>query len=230
MKTIGVKILSVTKTNDEGSWPDFMRGLNGLLAEFENKQRAERTVNGMKQAVEQSRWCWRPHIGYKRERDHTGKPVLVPSEDAPFIQEAFLLAETGLYKQADIVKELKRKGFKKLNEKRLNNVLRNSIYAGIIKVNWLPEPIDGIHSPLISKATFAKVQLILNGKRPRITPHNRNHPDFPLRNFMRCAKCGNKLTGSWSRGRKGIKYAYYSCYNKRMLSERQEARNRKQIL
>jgi hypothetical protein len=41
-------------------------------------------------------------------------------------------------------------------------------------------------------------------------PRQRNHPDFPLRGFVRCEACGRPLTGSWSKGRNGH-YAYYHC-------------------
>ena len=41
-------------------------------------------------------------------------------------------------------------------------------------------------------------------------PRQRNHPDFPLRGFVRCETCGRPLTGSWSKGRNG-RYAYYHC-------------------
>jgi len=41
-------------------------------------------------------------------------------------------------------------------------------------------------------------------------PRQRNHPDFPLRGFVRCDSCGRALTGSWSKGRNG-RYAYYHC-------------------
>jgi Recombinase zinc beta ribbon domain len=41
-------------------------------------------------------------------------------------------------------------------------------------------------------------------------PRQRNHPDFPLRGFVRCDMCGRPLTGSWSKGR-NAHYAYYHC-------------------
>ena len=44
-----------------------------------------------------------------------------------------------------------------------------------------------------------------------MTPRHRNHPDFPLRRFVLCHCCGRPLTGSWSRGRRGGRYAYYRC-------------------
>lgn len=210
----GVKVLSVTENNEENSVGRLMRNIIGSFAQYENDVKGERTINGMRQALLSGRWCWRPHIGYKHEKNLSGKSILVPSVDAPFIIKAFKLAETGLYKQADIVKELRKEGFKKLTEKRLHVVLKNPIYAGILNNDWLTEPVNGIHQALISKDAFYKVQLILSGKRKKITPYNRNHPDFPLRNFVCCIKCGNKLTGSWSRGRKGVKYPYYRCFTK----------------
>ena len=43
-----------------------------------------------------------------------------------------------------------------------------------------------------------------------VTPHQKNHPDFPLRRFIACSACGTPLTGSWSTGRSS-RYGYYAC-------------------
>ena len=48
-------------------------------------------------------------------------------------------------------------------------------------------------------------RVVVSGPRPR------NHPDFPLRGFVRCEACDRPLTGSWSKGRAGGYYAYYHC-------------------
>ena len=40
----------------------------------------------------------------------------------------------------------------------------------------------------------------------------RDHDErFPLRRFTRCAVCGRAVTGSVSRGRNGLRYAFYHC-------------------
>ena len=39
----------------------------------------------------------------------------------------------------------------------------------------------------------------------------RDREDFPLRRFVRCAQCKKPVTGSWSKGKAGKKYAYYRC-------------------
>ena len=50
----------------------------------------------------------------------------------------------------------------------------------------------------------------LDGRIVVARPRQRNHPDFPLRGFVRCDTCGRPLTGSWSKRRHGHD-AYYQC-------------------
>ena len=210
-KSFHIRVLSVTDNNEETSTGRLMRNVAGAFNQYENEVRGEATSNGMKQAVKEGRWCWKAPIGYRNARDALNKATLLPSEDAPFIQEAFQLAETGLYKQIHIAKELKRKGFERATANLINRILRNPLYAGIIRVKWFPEDIKALHQPLVSVETFTKVQLLLDGKRPFITPRTYNNPNFPLRNFVRCPKCGEKLTAGWSTGRNKKRYAYYHC-------------------
>jgi site-specific DNA recombinase len=212
--SLGITVLSATENNDETSVGRLMRNIIGSFAQYENDLKSERTKNGMMQAVKQGRWCWRAPVGYENDRDDKNKPIIIPSDKSRFIVEAFELAESGLYKQTEILAKLKKKGFKELTKNRLNRILRNPLYAGLIKTPWLQDYIDAIHKPIVSKDMFFKVQLFLNGKRQTITPRVRNHPDFPLRNFIRCPKCGQKLTGGWSTGRKKVRYAYYHCRTK----------------
>ena len=212
--SIGIRVLSVTENNEDNSVGRLMRNIIGSFSQYENDVKSERTISGMKQAIQQGRWCWRAPIGYKQTRDSLSKTLMIPAEESKFIIEAFDLAKTGLYKQIEIVDCLKKKGFKRITKGLLNRALKNPLYAGLIKVDWFPDYIKAIHKPLISHDTFHRVQLLLDGKRPTITATVRNHPDFPLRNFIRCSKCGQKLTGGWSTGRKGVKYAYYHCRTK----------------
>ncbi len=210
----GVDIKSATENIDDTPAGKFTKNMIASVAQFENDVKSERTKSGMQQAVKEGRWCWHAPIGYKNSEDSLSKPLLIPSEESRFIIEAFDLAESGLHKQTEIVARLKKKGFNRITNGLLNRVLRNSLYTGLIKVDWFPEPIEAVHKPIISRNTFFKVQLLLNGKKRSITPKLRNHPDFPLRNFIRCPKCGQKLTGGWSTGRKKVRYPYYHCFSK----------------
>jgi site-specific DNA recombinase len=52
--------------------------------------------------------------------------------------------------------------------------------------------------------------------------HQLNHPDFPLRRFVSCRRCGTPLTGSAPRGR-SRSYPYYHCRKCKGVSIRREA-------
>mgnify|MGYP000081783304 FL=1 len=207
-----IKVLSATENNEDNSTGRLMRNIFGSFAQYENDIKSERTTNGMKRAIEEGRWVWQAPIGYKQSRDALEKPILKPTAESEYVIEAFKLAEKGFYMQTEIVEKLRRSGFKRVTKSLLNRILRNEKYAGLIKSKWFPDYIDAIHKPLISKETYFKVQMILDGKSKAITPRTRNHPDFPLRNFLRCPKCEQKLTGGWCTGRKGVKYGYYHCW------------------
>ena len=141
---------------------------------------------------------------------------MIPDQNrAPLVKKAFELYGTGRYSKIDILKMVSNLGLrtrkgKLLSAQTLHNLLRNPIYAGWISVRKWGELKRGSFEPLISQQTFDRVQAFLLGKKSYPVPHVRNHPDFPLRQSVRCGLCDNPLTGSWSKGR-SRRYAYYRC-------------------
>ena len=99
---------------------------------------------------------------------------------------------------------------KPLSKQTLDKILKNELYAGWVVSEKCGVRTRGNHEPLVTDETFAAVQELVNGRRNALIPHRRNHPDFPLRGFVKCACCGRPMTGSWSTGRTK-KYAYYRC-------------------
>jgi len=187
-----------------------MQNVIASFAQFENDVKSERTKSGMIQVLREGRWVWNAPIGYKHVKGTDNKSVLTPTQDGPFIAETFELLSKEVYAQTEIIKRMRRKGFKKLTKQTLCYILRNPLYAGLIKTEWLSDMVKGIHKPLIPEELFWRVQAILDGRKPAALPKLRNHPDFPLRNFLMCPLCQQKLTGSWSKGR-AKRYAYYHC-------------------
>jgi site-specific DNA recombinase len=99
---------------------------------------------------------------------------------------------------------------RKLAKQEMDRILANPIYTGWIKIHVWSERKKGNFEPIVDQDLFDRVQVILTGRKPKLTPFRRNHPDFPLRAFVRCSKCGQVITGSWSKGR-NKKYPYYHC-------------------
>jgi site-specific DNA recombinase len=131
------------------------------------------------------------------------------------VKKAFELYETGQHSKHEVLRMVTHLGLvtrkgKKVTAQTFSKMLRNRLYAGWISVTRWGDAKRGNFEPLVSQEVFERVQMILDGKRISLTPHVRNHPDFPLRRFVRCGKCGNSLTGSWSKGR-AKPYPYYRC-------------------
>jgi len=117
--------------------------------------------------------------------------------------------------QADVVRELKSRGTP-VGKSRLSKMLRNPMYMGMIEVPAEGSEsycvVKGKHDGIVSEDLFHKVQRVLQGNVPkkRISKATRDE-HLPLRGILACSKCGSKITGSRSRGRMGVRYAYYHC-------------------
>ena len=68
----------------------------------------------------------------------------------------------------------------------------------------------GIHQPIVTQQLFDSVQDVLTGRSRTAQPRQSLHPEFSLRQFVRCATCGKGLTGGIIKK----KFQYYWCYTK----------------
>jgi len=211
----GIALRSTTEHIDHSPVGKLTTNMIASLAQFDNDMKGERTREGMKQALREGRWPFHAPIGYKFKTDLNFKKILIPSEHASLIKDLFTLFSKGTYRQVDLIPILKKRWPRKsLTKQTLSYILKNPIYMGEIRHKYLDGPTKGVHEPLIAQDMFLRTQALLNGHRPLAVPHQRNNPDFPLRNFAKCPVCSNKLTGSWSTSRSKQRYAYYHCYQK----------------
>ncbi len=216
---LGVTLRSVTEPIEDTSTGRLMEGVLASFSQFDNDVRAERTVAGMKSALQSGRWTFKAPLGYLNvQSPQNGKTIVHDPDKAPLIRQAFELYATGLYTKEQVLKKvtalgLKTQTGKKLHSQAFNKLLRKPIYAGLLAVNKWESFKQGNFEPIVSRDLFDKVQALITGKKTAITPHKRNHEDFPLRHFTLCETCGRPLTGSWSRGRTK-KYANYRCQNR----------------
>ena len=212
----GITLRSVTEPTDESSTGKLMEGILAAFAQFDNDVRAERTIAGMKAAIDKGRWTFQAPLGYLNALCPAGQPTLVHDlERRQLVKKAFELYATGQHAKNEVLRIVTNMGLstrkgKHVTPQTFSNMLRNPLYAGWISVAKWGEPKLGNFEPLVGEEVFEKVQLFLQGKPISLVPHFRNHPDFPLRGFVKCGKCGKPLTGSWSKGR-AKQYPYYRC-------------------
>ena len=214
-----IRVISVTEPIDAKPEGKLLETILAGFAQFDNDVRAARSVQGMRRKLQEGLFPWKAPIGYRSIT--MGKKKTEPDEpDQPtfgILQNAWNEFATGRYKKVELLRRITESGVrtprgKPLSKQWLDYFLTDPFYAGILRDPWSGEEFTGRHLPMISRATFARVQQQLSGST-RAVPHRTIRPDFPLRVFARCAHCERHLTGAESRGRSNV-YLYYRCFNK----------------
>ena len=191
-----------------------MEGVLASFAQFDNDVRSDRTRAGMRAALELGRWTFPAPIGYLNAPKWSGKS-LVPDPNARRSSRGH--RRTGnrtIYEaRSDCPNDrgwLAHAAWIGALSAELRAMGRNSIYVSRVESPDYGVSARGDFEPLIDEPTFYHVQAVLDGRVVVAGPRPRNHPDFPLRGFVRCEMCNRPLTGSWSKGRNGH-YAYITA-------------------
>ena len=215
LKSLGISLRSATEPIDDTSTGKLMEGVLAAFAQFDNDVRSERTLAGMKAALSLGRWTFQAPLGYLNAPKWSTSSLVHDPERGPMVKRAFEDLASGQFTAKEVIRRATDAGLRTRRDRPLSaqtfgNMLRNRIYIGHIESPEIAVSARGDFEPLIDEPTFYRAQAVLDGRVPVAAPRQRNHPDFPLRGFVRCETCGRPLTGSWSKGRNG-RYAYYHC-------------------
>jgi site-specific DNA recombinase len=217
LRLLGISFRSATQGINDSVTGKLTENILAAFAQFDNDQRAARTIEGMRAAIQTGRWTFSPPLGYRKTLDVMEHRSIEPDpERAPLVRRAFELVATGLHSMRQVLAMVTAEGLRTVrgatvSPQTFQKTLHNPLYTGIITVpRWGPERWPGTFEAIVSKELFTRVQAMLNGKAMSVTPHQRNHTDFPLRRFVRCTSCDVPLTGAWSKGR-SERYGYYRC-------------------
>ena len=210
-----IQVVSVTEgiTFDYDTPGSFFRaGLQLLLAEEDNINRSIKVKGGIYTAkAKEGRYVYKnAPYGYRKEGERKDRKLIVEEAEAKivrFIYDAYL-RNTPLY----LIKEQAQQiGFTIKGNMAIERVLKNPVYAGLLKVAAYKEYtgglFDGIHEPIIDKTTWMMVQEKM--KRPEKT-RTIIDDEIPLRGVLKC-HCGTPLSGAPSRGKSGKYFYYYKC-------------------
>ena len=229
LASFGMTLRSVTQPIDETPTGKLMEGMLAAIAQFDNDQRAEKTSLGMKEAMRRGRWPFPAPLGYRNVRTKNGHKTLEHDADrAPLVRRAFELFATGIYSKVEVLEQVNLLGLRTtrgnaLSKQSFGRMLQHPLYMGRVRNDeWGIDEVAEF-SPIVDEHTFFRVQAALRDSELVGKPKTRNHPDFPLRRFVRCAHCSTPLTGSKSRSRTGRRYAYYHCAGCSELRVRKEA-------
>ena len=189
-----------------------------LGADVELRVIRDRTRFGMVSAAKNGRYLSGAPRGYKNARDEQNKPILIIDEEkAKEIRMIFNLFLSGM-PLVEIKNKMKDSILKIKGNTAIPEILRNHVYAGLIKVpSYYDEPerlVKGIHQGIISEDAFYSAQNILNKKKQMHTTYN---DAVPLRGILHC-HCGRVMTAGNSKGRSDYYWYYYCPIHKKNIS------------
>lgn len=175
-----------------------------VAADFIRNLREE-TKKGMYGRIKQGFYPLPAPIGYLNRGKAQAK-VIDPVK-GPLVGHIFRLYASQQYNLDELCEEGARLGLRNVRGGRvtrtgLSTMLNNPFYIGLIRLKRTREMFPGIHTPLITKALFERVQGILTGRtKPYIIKH-----DLLFRRLLTCANCGRSLYGETQKGK-----VYYRC-------------------
>ncbi len=176
-----------------------------VAADFIRNQRQE-TIKGLYGRLAQGIYPFKAPIGYLD--NGAGKHKTPDPERAPLIREAFELYASGDYSQLALLDVMRKRGLTggrgaPISTSTLESMLANPFYAGIIEIKRNGRTFQGGHQPLISLATFERVQAVKAGKALKKTTVHQ----YTYRRLFRCRHCDGAMTPERQKGT-----VYYRCH------------------
>ncbi len=230
--SVGATLESPSIEFGDDSDSKLVENLLASVSQHQREKNGEQTVNRMRSRLMNGYWVFCVPVGYRYQKTSGQGRMLVRDEPlASIIQEALEGYASGRFdSQAEVKRFLEthpsypRDKHGEVRNQRVTELLNRIVYAGYIDyAPWGARMVDAKHEPLISLATFEKIQERLHGK-PKAPARIDLNEDFPLRGFILCGDCGSPLTACWSTSKTGKKHPYYLCHNKACTSHRKSIR------
>lgn len=174
---------------------------------------SENVKRGIRQKLRRGEWPGKAPLGYINNlKSHDIEPDPIKSK---IIAKAFAEYATGKHSLESLCQRLNFWGVvnrygKPLSISTVQRMLTCKAYIGVIERTG--ESYAGGFPPIVSVATFEKVQQVLKDKsKPR---YRRQKHNFPFIGLFRCGECGSAITAQYAKGNGG-RYVYYRCTKKR---------------
>lgn len=205
---------------------EFVEIIMAAAAQLERSQNRRQVIQKQRARLEGGYWSFHAPPGLKFKRDAGKGKILVPNEPlASIYKSAYTkFAEYNLNTLEQVRQFiLDQYRFYKIDRKLslhgVTRILTCPLYAGLIEYKPWGIPLGrGKHDGFIPTDLFYAVKArLINSAKPRLRKDYKD--DFPLRNYLNCVDCRKPMTGSWHKGRSGIRYAHYWCKNHSCVSK-----------
>ena len=169
---------------------------------------SENTKRGLRQKVKRGECPRLAPVGYLN--NVVKKTIVVDKRKSSIVIKALEMFATGNYRIMDIGDFLARNGITTRGGKVIpsdqitHQILTNPFYYGHFR--YLGEIHEGVHTPIITKKLWDKVQEVVQRRSKVITKERIPKPFLGL---FRCGQCGFMITAEIQKG-----HTYYRCTKK----------------
>ena len=213
LKKLGIRVLSVTEPNIEGSQAILMDGINEAFAEYYSVELAEKINRGLDQNALDGKWNGGAvPLGY--DHDPKTQRLSINEKEAEVVRKIFKLYTEDQLSANAIGVRLQQEGFitkrgKLISKAGVYSVLTHECYTGVY--HWRQYTVKNIFPPIIDEETYQAAQALL-----KKNCHSRGVKSTGIEYFLAgrlyCGQCGRKMVGrSGYGGHNHKKYYYYSC-------------------
>lgn len=215
LQKLGIQLCSATEPINDSPIGSLTKTMLAGFAQFDNDVRAERSTSGVRRRIEQGGWPHMAPLGYKNFTDSLRRPTLVQTEQAPLIAKWLREYIKGGYTKRGMNQLAWDMGIRSKQGKRISYqqsiyMLSNPVYAGLVFSKMIPEPIEGLHDGVIKISEHEAILERLEGRK-KASNGMAATQEWPLRSsFVKCADCGESVTGSSPKGRTK-NYPMYHC-------------------
>jgi site-specific DNA recombinase len=206
----GVHVKAVTEPIDTSNPSGVLfHDMQLLFGRWDNDQRKQVAMAGMKAKFEKGIWVVKPPQGYDIVRSN-GERKIILNEDGKKIQKAWDWKIQGM-KNEEIIMKLQVQGVK-MYKQQLHKIFINPFYCGLISHGMLNgRVVEGIHEKMISSEVFMKVNDIVSSSTKYGVPHKLEDINIPLKVFVKCSDCNQPFTGYVVKKKR---LYYYKCRTK----------------
>jgi site-specific DNA recombinase len=195
------------------------------FATADKEKKNEDSERGMRSAMEMGRYILQPKPGnirgYRYVKTNKIKQIEPYEPEATITKDCLEKFANGTLQTKNQVREYLIKNGLTCSKDygSIQNFLLSPLYAGYIE--YLPWGITwrkATHKPLISLATHLKIKerfgIGIDTQQIENKPYkSTTESDFPLRQFIKCNECKNRMTSCWVRG-SHQRYKSYFCRTK----------------
>lgn len=206
----GISFISVSQPTDNNPAGRMMRRTLANMASFYTEQQSVDVREGHARRVQEGWFVGGAPYGYRNVRVDGRGLIEVDSDRAASVRRVFNLYAFEPLTVDQLVERLASEGIKyrrsmpRFPRSSIYNMLKDRCYIGEVEYGgqWYP----GKHEPIIDRATWDRVQVLLGNKRYQ------SHELVYAGNLIKCGHCGNLVTGEQvTKQSTGKQYVYYRC-------------------